>query len=361
MNGRLRQGGLVAATLVAGGLSLFTATALGGFTASVVPGTAAGSGTLIATGNANASSCQSSVNNIGSNTEQCAGELLPNGAIPPAATTNPIGLVQTAANANTTGKQLNSLSLVLTTPTIAGHLLVLAVVVNVNSALTISDSAGNVWSAAVSPVFDSGAGEESAIYYVDNASSVSSITMSLATSANHPAMYLYELAGAATSGVLDATGGAAPVASSPISVATTTATTSTNDFAVVAVGTQGPETLTGAVWTVNTTYGGHPVDATVGNQSVPTMGVVTFSDTAVNTLFSGAVATFRPVSVSQPPLTGTSNIGNVGTASGVGTVSGGTCGAWGANDATGGGESWCGLRWSCHWIWTIWWQWQSDV
>lgn len=327
---------LILAAAIGGLSSLSVVTALGGFVGGISNGPGFGSGALVAKAVANGSTCQSATSQIGSNASDCSNSLSPNGNIPTATGYPPMTLVQSAATANTSGVAVTSLTLTLGTATTNGNLLTLGVVVANNTTIAVSDSGGNSWQTALAPLYQSHANRETAIYYVDNATSDNSITVTFGAASTYPVMYLYELKNALLTGVLDATGSNSAPGNAIITVSTSSATTTNNDFAIAVVGTLGGNTLASAGWTVNTTYGNN-ANAT-GAEEIMTAAQVASFTTTTKDRFTAEIATFKVTGPVSQSLSGTATLSNLGTVSGQGSLTGGACGALGARDTTGQGN-----------------------
>lgn len=309
--------------------------AVGGVSAAVSNQlTSANTGDVILQGTANGSACTSSNNVIITNSQRCNASLLPNGQLPSVVTSVP-SLVQTVGISNATGSAVSSLSLSLTAASTTGDLLAVAVGVQSSVGITMSDSAGNTWQVGMAPLYNAKTGSESAVYYAANANSVTQITATFSATAPYPSLVLYEVAAVSTT-PLDVVGSNSSATPNPITVATSTATTAANDFAVVADGTAKADTLSATGWTVNNTYATSNLFNSA-YQMVPSAQVANFT-TTVRDKYEAVIATFA----AQPPhsaLSVTAIIKNGGNLSGATQTHGGICGVWGANDYSGNGNA----------------------
>lgn len=320
------------------GLSLTCISALGGFTAAITnPSNTFGSGSLVLQGSANGSTCTSSATLVTTDAATCGQPVLPTGTIPPASTTPATSLVQESSTANTSGATVLSLTLTLGAATKAGNLLVVAVTAAGNTTMTITDSGGNAWSNAIGPVYNSHAVEESAVFYAADAKATTTITVSFGTAVAYPALYGYEIAGAATSSPLDVTGSASPTKKATIAVATSASTTTSADFVVEADGTFAGDALTATGWTVDNTYATSGF-ANSAYQSMTAAQVANFTTTSSDK-FEAVIAAFKAAPATAQSLSGSASLQNLGTVSGTLGMTTTACGALGASDSTGGGNA----------------------
>lgn len=143
----------------------------------------------------------------------------------------------------------------------AGSLLVVGCSQNVNntSTLTVSDSAGNTWTQAGTYSTGATGTHESAMFYVANASAVTSVTCTWSGSiSGRVDVTLYEFTGADTSSPLDTTVNSANSGTGTSLTSGTFTTANANDALVYWVSTAGnPGTWTpGAGYSFNTNGNG---------------------------------------------------------------------------------------------------------